>query len=358
MERKKHFEKYYSKLVWEGIVKALVCGLIVGFAANFIAALIAWLIPAFEAGFWLAIGVLIGVTAGATAIFYFTCFRPTVEKSAKRLDRLGLEERLVTMLDYENDDSYIAQKQREDAKVKLRAIDSKLIAIHVSVASTVAASIVGFFGVAMTTIAGLSYAGILPKGPEILKPIFPDPPKEYISVSYIIGEGGVLEGEEEQVILKGDSTTPVLVVADDGWMFDGWSDGVKAVLRSDNNVTEELIVEAMFLPLGDDGDPQDGEEGEPGDKPGDKPGKKGEDGEPGDPKDPSSAGGRYQDHNQIIDGKTYYGDEYGNYYDQMSETLAGSTEMSSELKEMIQSYFEIIKVTDSEENPWGEPEAN
>lgn len=355
MERNRHFEKYYSRLVWEGIVKSLVCGLIVGFAANFVAALIAWFVPAFKAGFWLAIGLLVFVTAGATAIFYFAFFRPTVERSAKRLDRLGLEERLVTMLEYENDGSYIAQKQREDAKVKLHAIDIKSIAIKVSVSSIVAASIVGFFGLAMTTVAGLSSAGILPSGPELIDPIIPDEPEEYFAVSYIVGEGGYLEGEEEQLVLKGDSTTPVLVVADDGWMFDGWSDGVKAVSRTDNNVTEEIIVEAMFLPLDDDGNPQDGD-GEPGDKPSDKPSKEGENGQDGDQKDPSVAGGRYEDHNQIIDGKTYYGDEYGAYYDQMSETLAGSTEMSSELKEMIQSYFDIIKVTDSEDNPWGDPE--
>lgn len=355
MNRNRHFEKYSSRLVWEGIIRSLVCGLIVGFAGNFVAALLAWIFPSFEAGLWLAIGLLVIVTAGATVIFYFTIFRPTEERSAKRLDRLGLEERLITMLEYEDDESYIAQKQRDDAKKNLNAIQLNAIQITVSTATIIAASILAFFGISMTTVVGLTKAGILPSLPEIIEPLMPEEEIIEIQVSYIAGEGGYLEGDEDQLVVKGGSTTPVLVVADDGWIFDGWSDGVKAVSRMDSNITEELVVEALFLPLGEDGDPQDGDEGEPGDKPGDKPGKEGQEGPDGE-NDPSTAGGRYEDHNQIMDGKTYYGDEYYNYFTQMSEMLANNTEMSSGMKDMIQTYFDIIKVSDSKDNPWSDPE--
>jgi len=355
MNRNRHFEKYSSKLVREGIIRSLVCGLIVGFAANFVAALLAWIFPAFEAGLWLSIGLLVVITAGATVIFYFALFRPTEERSAKRLDRLGLEERLITMLEYESDESFIAQKQREDAKKNLNALDIKSIVLKVSSASIIAASILAFFGTGMTTVVGLTKAGIIPSLPEIIEPLIPDEEIIEIPVSYIASEGGYLEGEEDQLVVKGGSTTPVLVVADDGWVFDSWSDGVKAVSRMDSNITEELIVEALFLPLGEDGDPRDGDEGEPGDKPGDKPSKEGQEGPDGE-NDPSSAGGRYEDHNQIMDGKTYYGDEYYNYFTQMSEMLANNSEMSSGMKDMIQTYFDIIKVSDSEDNPWADPE--
>ena len=42
MDVKELFDKYYSRLAREGILKALFCGLIVGFAVNFVVAFIAW----------------------------------------------------------------------------------------------------------------------------------------------------------------------------------------------------------------------------------------------------------------------------------------------------------------------------
>jgi hypothetical protein len=40
------------------------------------------------------------------------------------MDRLGLEERLVTMLEYQNDTSCMAELQRRDAKESLEKLET------------------------------------------------------------------------------------------------------------------------------------------------------------------------------------------------------------------------------------------
>ncbi len=357
MERKKYFEKYDSRLVREGILRALVCGAAVGLAANAVTAFVCWCLPDITWGLWLALGVLVAVTAAATAIFYFVRFRPTVKRSAKRLDALGLEERLITMVEYEDDSSLIANIQREDAKENLNKLDVKAIKIMISRVSIVLASVALFFGAGLTTLTALKDAGLIPSIPSIMEQFEPPKPDVYVAVTYMAGEGGYLEGEEDQIILLGGDTEMILAVAEDGYVFMEWSDGSKNISRAEKNVQEDLVLEAVFGMLEDgNGEGDGGEaEGEEGDKPGDKPSKSDEAAKPdADPQ--AGASGRYEDHNQIIDGRTYYGDKFADAYETMSETLANNSDMSSELKEMVQTYFDIIKVETDGENPWEDSE--
>ncbi len=354
MERKKYFEKYDSRLVREGILRALVCGAAVGLAANAVTAFVCWWLPDVTWGLWLSLGVLAVVTTVATAIFYFVRFRPTVERSARRLDSLGLEERLVTMVEYEEDSSLMATLQREDAKVNLNKLDVKAIKIMINRMSIILASVALFFGTGLTTLTALKDFGIISPIPDILEQFEPPEPDVYFTVSYIVGEGGYLEGDEDQVVLKGSDTERILAVADDGYMFDSWSDGIKTISRADANVQEDLIIEAIFIPA--EGDAEGDGEGEPGDKPSDKPSDQKGDSDGEQESDQYKAGGRYEDHNQIIDGRTYYGDKYGDAYETMVETMAGNADIPEELKEMVQTYFDIIKVESDEDNPWKDTE--
>ena len=130
MDAKKIFEKYYSRLALEGFLKALILGLIFGFAAEFIVAFATWM--ASYNGLWISIAAGVAVAAGMTALFYFKKFRPTAKQIAKRVDRLGLEERLITMTELEGDDSYIALRQREDAQKKMREVEAKEIKLRLS----------------------------------------------------------------------------------------------------------------------------------------------------------------------------------------------------------------------------------
>ena len=99
MEAKKHFEKHFSKLKSEALVRSLLAALIIGFVAGFVAAVITWFTNL--NGLWISIAALVVATAVAAPIFYAKKYRPTALRSARRIDRLGLEERLVTMVEYE-----------------------------------------------------------------------------------------------------------------------------------------------------------------------------------------------------------------------------------------------------------------
>ena len=125
MDSKNMFRKYRKRLVAEGVAKSLIFGLLVGFAANIVIATVSCFVKV--EGLWLiSIGLLLVGTLISAPIFYFAKFRPTTKQIAARVDRrLGLEERTITMLELENDDSYIAMRQREDAKDALAATNKK-----------------------------------------------------------------------------------------------------------------------------------------------------------------------------------------------------------------------------------------
>jgi len=143
--------------MWEGIIKAFLCGLAVGLALSAIPAIIMLLHNYFNV--WIALGVLVGGIYAATPIFYIALFRPTIKTVAHRVDRLGLEERLITMMEFEKTESYIAMAQREDARKKLAVTKSKslkfsrfamipiIVALSITLAlstSTIVASAVSF----------------------------------------------------------------------------------------------------------------------------------------------------------------------------------------------------------------------
>ena len=214
MDRKKHFEHYNSRFMWEAILKSLLVGLSVGFALNFIAALVTWFLP-FN-GFWIMIAALAAGVLISMPIFYFKAFRPTVQSNARRIDRYGLEERLITMVEYEKDESYLAQLQRQDAAEKLAAVDAHDIRIRVPKLIVIFATVAAVLGLAMSTVNILAEAGILPSGMDLVDEIVPEPEPVYVEVTYMVNEGGTIEGDEAQVVILGGETTPVIAVPDDG----------------------------------------------------------------------------------------------------------------------------------------------
>jgi hypothetical protein len=179
MNTNKYFKKYYSKLRAEAILKSVLCGLAVGFGANFVAALATWFAP-FE-GLWISVGVLFAVTLIASPIFYFARFRLSDIKNARRLDRLGLEERLITMVEFDDDTSYVAQAQREDAKRALETIEKSQIKFKISKGIVAAVACLAILGTGMTTVSALSDYGFMPGGDEIVDSIIEEPQEEIAS---------------------------------------------------------------------------------------------------------------------------------------------------------------------------------
>lgn len=361
MERNQTFQNYYSRMVREGILKSVLCGFIVGFVVNFVAAFVAWLFD-FN-GLWLAIGLGIGVAVISGVLFYFCKFRPTNKEIARRVDQLGLEERLITMMELENDDSYIAMRQREDAKEHLSRVDKKQLKFRIPKAVIAMVAAFAVFGTGMTVVAELSANDTIRSGLDLIDPDRNDPMLNYIAVSYIAENGGTIEGNEEQLILIGEDAEAVTAVADDGWMFVAWDDGSEDPGRADTAITEEVVYTALFERIGEGDGEGDGEgEGEgqgEGDQPSDQPGEgEGEgQGEEGNGEgegegegegqgegegEGKGASGQYEESNQVIDNSTYYRSVYDYYYDMAMEYVENGEEVPPEIAEIIQKYFGSI----------------
>lgn len=69
---------------------------------------------------------------------------------------------------------------------------------------------------------------------------------ELYSVTYIALEGGVIDGNTEQMIEEGENAEEVTAVPDDGYYFVKWSDGVTTATRQETNVTFSKILIAEF----------------------------------------------------------------------------------------------------------------
>lgn len=341
------FQKQQPKLKQEAMLRSVLSGLAVGLGANFLVALITWFAP-FN-GLWISLAVLVAVTAIATPIFYKKRFSFDDTKSARRIDRLGLEERLITMVELDKDDSYIAKIQREDAKAALASITNDQIKIKISKAIVVAVTICAVLGLGMTTVTILSESGLLPGGDELLENVVEQQTTVYVSISYVVQEGGVIEGDEAQILVQGTDATTVTAVADDGYMFKCWSDGNKNPTRTDLAVKEDVVYTAEFIEV--DGEDGDGLNEDDGDKPSDAPGDGqpgGNDGDSDDPQDPDKdesqgAGGAWEPNNQIINGETYYRDVLEEYQDAVEELLRDPDNgLTDEEKELIKKYLGIV----------------
>ncbi|MBQ4071872.1 MAG: phage holin family protein [Clostridia bacterium] len=379
MNGKQLFKKHYTRLVLEGILLSAFGGLAIGFAASFVAALVAWILD--FGGIWLAIGVGGGVALVSGILLYFLKYKPNEVEVARRIDRLGLQERMVTMLELRGEDSYIANLQRENARVSLDKVSasgrkikfriSRLLVIMLTVAFVLAAS--------MTTVVGLAEAN------DDLK--FDNPFEDeddilatYIPITYLADEGGEIEGETDQLIPPGGSTETVVAVAEDGWVFVGWDDGNENPDRFEKNVTEEWVYIAIFeqiaegdgtedsdesngqastpegdeaedLPEGGDANvesEQNGGNGEKGDgsgSDGNNDGGQGSSEEEGEGKGDGQglgAGGKWEDSNQFLDGMTYYKDYLDVYYEMAQQFFEENGEIPPELLEFFETYFNSI----------------
>ena len=274
------FKQYKKRLVLNGIIKSLILGLIVGFAVDGVVALVTWFIADMTVAAILGLSIGLGVVAiaASTPVFYFIFFRPTTYKIARCLDDLGLEERMITMCELEQDPSYIAMKQREDAQAKLSKINAKSLKLTVSMLAIVLLITTFVFAAGFTTVSALAATDVIKHGGEIGKgddngSITED---EYFTVNYLVySEGGRIEGETTQIIEKGKNTTQVTAVPDEGYVFYKWTDesgeeafGVSAT-RMEFNVQQDLSFYAVFQPIdnsnGEMGGSGDGEQTEPGD---------------------------------------------------------------------------------------------
>lgn len=352
MNQENHFELRYKKLTVEGLLKSVFCGLSVSFGVNFALGTVLWLTG--TENLKLALLLLCVsfpvITLIAGAIFYFAKFKPTIQVNARRIDSIGLEERVVTMLDYRSSDSLMARMQREDAVKALKTVNEKSIKFKFSQKIFITLAICGFLGLGMSTVASLSAAGLLPSGKDFIDSVMPDEPPVYVPVSYMAEDGGRIDGEEEQLVLFGENAEPVEAIPEEGYTFEGWDDGYKKPSRTDKKIDHPLVLVAIFLPIEDEDDDSgdEGEEGENGDQPGEQEGESdesqdGQEGEEEGDETSQSGSGKYDKANQIINGETYYREFIEEYRDKVIELLKKNTEeLTEEEKAIIEAYINIV----------------
>ena len=69
---------------------------------------------------------------------------------------------------------------------------------------------------------------------------------ERFDLTYTAGEGGSITGVTSQQVSFGGNGSQVTAVADPGYEFSGWDDGVNTAARTDQNVTADITVTANF----------------------------------------------------------------------------------------------------------------
>lgn len=65
-------------------------------------------------------------------------------------------------------------------------------------------------------------------------------------MEYLANEGGTVSGEANQTVEKGRNATEVVAVANTGYKFVKWSDGIETAERTDKNITADKTVTAIF----------------------------------------------------------------------------------------------------------------
>ncbi|MBS6584015.1 MAG: hypothetical protein KH314_04870 [Subdoligranulum sp.] len=340
MDNRQLFERHRKRLEKEAWLKSVLLSLVIGFAAMLATAVLTWVFE--KNGLWFSLSALVVVTGGLTPLFYFKRFRPDDRQIARRIDGLGLEERVITMTELADSKEYIAVRQRADAQEKMKALDIKQISLHVSAALIALVCVFGTLGLSLTTVSTLSYYGLLPTIGQIIDTTLPPEPIVEFEVNYYVedGQGGIIEGEEFQIVAQGETGSLVYAAADEGWAFAGWSDGYAEPYRQEEDVQGNMEIFALFEQMGGTGDG----DGEPTDQPPDQPGEQQGDNGDGDDSNPvEQGGGKYEPANQIIDEATYYRDVFGQYYDLIVEYLSSGEELPEDLRIIIEAYFNILK---------------
>lgn len=342
MDVKQIFGKHYQRIFTEVIWRSVIAGATVCFGVDMIFLALHWLL---EFGtVWM--GIAIGVPCGAlTAILlYFFKYRLTDRAVARRIDRYGLEERMITMVELSNDDSYIAELQRKDAIDSLAGLSQKNIKFHISTVLTVLATAFLTLSISLTALGILAGAGKIPYGKELIG----SGADGSFEVVYSAEVGGWIIGEQRQTVKIGGATVAVRAVAENGFVFVGWSDGNTYPERYEDDVRSDMTFKAVFVKI-DDVDSDDDDSDAADDLPY---GEVIEESGGGDSNDPNgetpkddgqgNGSGKWQDRNQFIDGATYYRDYLEFYYQYAMGIFDSDIEIPQEIIEFFEMYFNGI----------------
>lgn len=339
--------RFIERLKRGAVKKSVIASIIVSFFSLAVFAGVGWYFGFKEV--WAYPVVFAGVAVISAPLFYFLKYRKTGREVALAIDRLGLEERMLTMESLKGEDTYIARRQREDTMNALKLVSEKRFSLALSTALLVCLAIALPLGAGFTTVSALAAEGVLPFGREVTKGI----PAKY-SLVYTVSEGGSLQGITKQYVTAGEDASYVIAVADDGYEFVKWSDNKKEAVRLDKEVDGDVKVKAIFERL-DDSNADEKLFG-PNDKPDngngsgsergndDAPpsnGSQGSEGKDGPPQD-GAGGGPGDDSDKVIDGNKSYLGELENARNDAIDRINSDPNMDSRYKDLANDYFSKI----------------
>ena len=150
-------EAYYKKLHKESILKSLMIASMIGFSLMIVLSIIFYLLSYNGLVISLIFGLLTIIIS--TYIFKTYVFKVSIKTIANKLDDLGLEERVLTMVEFRDKESLISEKQRLTAQEKLANITPKHIGFkHFMRMSLILSLIFGLAVISVTfsTVAALN----------------------------------------------------------------------------------------------------------------------------------------------------------------------------------------------------------
>ena len=168
------FKRFSRRIQLEYLIKAIIVSLSLGLISAGLPLLILKLLK-IEIAAW--IYVIIGLGVFILAMIGFYLFKPNESKIARRIDReLKLNEKVMTMVEYQNEDGFMLDIQRDDANNRLKDLPTKSLRLHFSFLYPVILIIA--LAISITSIA-------LPVG-AIEKPKEEEEDKDYDEDSYTI----------------------------------------------------------------------------------------------------------------------------------------------------------------------------
>lgn len=390
---------FKKKLKKENIIKSLLCSLLVSALIFIFFQLFVW---------FFHLNILISVIPPIISfgisfpLFYYKKFKYSEIQLAKRIDDLGLEERVITMTELEGSDSFIAKKQREDTIKALKEVNpdnfkirykkpSIFSGLFTALAVLILSMSFAFPNIRETIIAhgepkytievsaeGLGFVIDYSKyenqslinavskkqeqdqidkinNKEIVElKQFPTAFSNRISVNYRYFEDidatMVLDGanfEDISYRIKSDETHILMALPYKGYVFIGWSDGCVSPFREIDNYSTDLI--ALFDEVSSVGENMPDKQEEPGDKDGsadsesDGIGPEGNGTGKTNNDDSWGDGAKGSPANQVINGETYYGDIFNQSYQEAVERIKNDTNLTDAQKKAITDYFESIR---------------
>lgn len=394
--------EFKKKAKKQNIIKAGLCSVAISLLFN-IPFLIAFWIMDYKYKFIVcAVIFIIGVSV-LFPVLYSKKFKYTEVQLAKKIDDLGLEERVLTMIELKDDNSLIAKKQKEDTLNALKTVETNdlkgkyrkqsfLSILSAALASLVIALSLMFPNIKEIIIAhgepkytievsaeGLGFVIDYSKyenqslidavskkqeqdeinkinNKEVVElKQFPTAFSNRISVDYRCFEDidatMVLDGANFADVsyrIQSDETHILMALPYKGYVFIGWSDGCASPFREIDNYSIDLI--ALFDEVSSVGEDLPDEQKEPGDK--DESSGSGE--SEGNGKDGNGSGKTNNDDswgdgakgspaNQVINGETYYGDIFNQSYQEAVERVKNNPNLTDAQKKAITDYFESIR---------------